>query len=80
MAAPFVRSAFRAATATAAPRTPFVARQTAPIARRTFAPTSRRSLATAAEQPRLRLGSEAPNFQAKTTHGDIDFHNFLSNK
>ncbi|RMX75110.1 hypothetical protein D0869_11927, partial [Hortaea werneckii] len=80
MAAPFVRSAFRAATATAAPRTPFVARQTTPIARRTVAPISRRSLATAAEQPRLRLGSEAPNFQAKTTHGDIDFHNFLGNK
>ncbi|KAI7686633.1 seryl-tRNA synthetase, partial [Hortaea werneckii] len=74
------QGAFRAATATTAPRTPFVARQTAPIARRTVAPISRRSLATAAEQPRLRLGSEAPNFQAKTTHGDIDFHNFLSNK
>ncbi len=29
------------------------------------------------EQPRLRLGSIAPNFQAKTTHGDIDFHDFI---
>jgi glutaredoxin/glutathione-dependent peroxiredoxin len=29
------------------------------------------------EQPRLRLGSVAPNFQAKTTHGDIDFHEFI---
>lgn len=26
-------------------------------------------MATTTEQPRLRLGSEAPNFQAKTTHG-----------
>jgi peroxiredoxin (alkyl hydroperoxide reductase subunit C) len=31
----------------------------------------------AREQPRLRLGSGAPNFQAKTTQGDIDFHNWL---
>jgi peroxiredoxin len=26
------------------------------------------------------LNSSAPNFQAKTTHGDIDFHKFLDNK
>ena len=42
----------------------------------------RRHLATsfdAASQPRLRLGSVAPNFQAKTTHGDIDFHQWLGN-
>jgi alkyl hydroperoxide reductase subunit AhpC len=25
----------------------------------------------------LRLGDEAPNFQAKTTQGDIDFHKFI---
>lgn len=25
-------------------------------------------------QPRIRLGSEAPNFKATTTHGEIDFH------
>ncbi|KAI9668465.1 MAG: hypothetical protein M1831_001219 [Alyxoria varia] len=31
------------------------------------------------EQPRIRLGSEAPNFQARTTHGDIDFHDYISN-
>jgi alkyl hydroperoxide reductase subunit AhpC len=24
--------------------------------------------------------SKAPNFKAKTTHGDIDFHNFLGDK
>ncbi|KAF1973422.1 thioredoxin-like protein [Bimuria novae-zelandiae CBS 107.79] len=42
-------------------------------------PLLRRGLATptVAEQPRLRLGSVAPNFQAKTTHGDIDFHKFI---
>ena len=41
------------------------------LTRRTFASPS------SAEQPRLRLGSVAPNFQAKTTHGDIDFHKFI---
>jgi glutaredoxin/glutathione-dependent peroxiredoxin len=34
---------------------------------------------TTTEQPRLRLGSVAPNFKAKTTHGDIDFHKFIGN-
>ncbi|KAG0633154.1 thioredoxin-like protein [Tuber brumale] len=29
------------------------------------------------EQPRLRLGTEAPNFIAETTHGKIDFHEFI---
>ncbi|KAF1834868.1 mitochondrial peroxiredoxin-like protein Prx1 [Decorospora gaudefroyi] len=43
-------------------------------------PLLRRGMALPAEQPRLRLGSEAPNFQAKTTHGDIDFHSFLNNR
>ncbi|KAF2670844.1 mitochondrial peroxiredoxin-like protein Prx1 [Microthyrium microscopicum] len=33
---------------------------------------------TQAEQPRLRIGSLAPNFQAQTTHGDIDFHTYIS--
>ena len=38
----------------------------------------RRYLATPTqEQPRLRLGSTAPNFKAKTTQGDIDFHQWL---
>ena len=32
------------------------------------------------EQPRLRLGSIAPNFSAKTTQGDIDFHSWLGGK
>ncbi|KAK6534432.1 hypothetical protein TWF281_005758 [Arthrobotrys megalospora] len=29
------------------------------------------------EAPRLRLGSIAPNFQAETTNGPIDFHEFI---
>lgn len=40
----------------------------------------RRSYATpTTEQPRLRLGCVAPNFKAKTTHGEIDFHEFIGN-
>lgn len=34
----------------------------------------------AANQPRIRIGSEAPNFKALTTAGDIDFHNFIGDK
>jgi alkyl hydroperoxide reductase subunit AhpC len=30
-----------------------------------------------AEQQRLRLGSTAPNFQAETSNGPIDFHEFI---
>ncbi|KAK8205895.1 putative AhpC/TSA family thioredoxin peroxidase [Phyllosticta capitalensis] len=44
---------------------------------RPAAPLFRRFLQVPAEQPRLRLGSVAPNFQAKTTHGDIDFHQWM---
>lgn len=41
----------------------------------------RRSLATATDgQPHLRLGSIAPNFRAKTTQGDIDFHSWIGDK
>ena len=40
-------------------------------------PFLKRSYATPAEQPRLRLGSQAPNFSAKTTQGDIDFHKWI---
>lgn len=42
-------------------------------------PFLRRYATRTTEQPRLRLGSIAPNFEAKTTHGDIDFHNFIAN-
>ena len=44
-------------------------------------PSVQTTLATTLDpQPRLRLGSEAPNFQAKTTQGEIDFHTWLDNK
>jgi len=63
----------RATTRCALPRT-----VTLPIShfRRTFAtPTG-----LPKEQPRLRLGSIAPNFTAKTTQGDIDFHQWIGDK
>ncbi|KAF3051342.1 peroxiredoxin 1 [Didymella keratinophila] len=40
----------------------------------------RRGLAIPAEQPRLRIGSVAPDFEAQTTHGKIKFHEFLNGK
>lgn len=40
-------------------------------------PNARSYATPVEEQPRLRLGSIAPNFQAKTTQGDIDFHKFI---
>ncbi|KZM25318.1 Thioredoxin-dependent peroxiredoxin [Ascochyta rabiei] len=42
--------------------------------------TFRRGLAVPAEQPRLRIGSIAPDFDAQTTHGKIKFHEFLNGK
>lgn len=36
---------------------------------------------SAADQPRIRIGSTAPDWTADTTHGKISFHNFIeSNK
>lgn len=53
-------------------------RQARPFRPHYWNPQLRRNYATpTTEQPRLRLGSVAPNFQAKTTHGDIDFHKFI---
>lgn len=49
-------------------------------AQRSTLPSLRRTFATTTEQPRLRLGSVAPNFKAKTTQGDIDFHEWLGDK
>ena len=40
----------------------------------------RRNLTVPAEQPRLRIGSVAPDFDALTTHGKIKFHDFLNGK
>jgi len=57
----------------------WIAARPMPRCQRVAAPPAlRRGITTPAEQPRLRLGSAAPNFQAKTTHGDIDFHDFIN--
>ncbi|KAK4899841.1 peroxiredoxin 1 [Elasticomyces elasticus] len=75
MASIFSRTAFRGTSAylrQAARSQPIVKAPTQSIARR--------FLATPAEQPHLRLGSVAPNFKAKTTQGDIDFHEFIGDK
>jgi peroxiredoxin (alkyl hydroperoxide reductase subunit C) len=72
MATSLTRSALRATSQLSrlsSTHSTFAARQTSPV--------FRRFLATPTSQPRLRLGSEAPNFQAKTTQGDIDFHQWL---
>lgn len=51
------------------------------VARPADSPVLRRAFASAIDrQPHLRLGSIAPNFHAKTTHGDIDFHSWIGNK
>lgn len=34
---------------------------------------------SASEQPRIRIGSQAPNFKVDTTQGPIDFHEFIGN-
>ncbi|KAK5732536.1 peroxiredoxin 1 [Elasticomyces elasticus] len=70
MAASLTRSALRISLTST--RSTFAARHTSPV--------FRRYLSSRGEQPRLRIGSEAPNFQAKTTAGDIDFHKFLGNQ
>ena len=53
-----------------------LSRPLAPLFHRNFAAPS----ALPKEQPRLRLGSVAPNFTAKTTQGDIDFHQWIGDK
>lgn len=48
---------------------------------RTFASTTRVFAAPSflqKEQPRLRLGADAPNFTAHTTHGTLDFYECVS--
>jgi glutaredoxin/glutathione-dependent peroxiredoxin len=55
-------------------------RQSCQLRPRCLNTSLRRSYATpTTEQPRLRLGCVAPNFKAKTTHGEIDFHEFIGN-
>ncbi len=73
MASHISRSALRTtaqfARSRAIPQSSFASQHVSPV--------FRRFLATPTEQPRLRLGTEAPNFSAKTTQGDIDFHQWL---
>ena len=61
-------------------RIAFVPRQTAQLQ----VPLFRRGIGSASisveEQPRLRLGSIAPNFTAKTTQGEINFHQWIGDK
>ncbi|PPJ59529.1 hypothetical protein CBER1_08882 [Cercospora berteroae] len=70
-AAAFTKYALRV-TRFSATQQCFASRQTSPI--------FKRFLSVPAEQPRLRLGSTAPNFQAQTTQGNIDFHEFIGDK
>lgn len=74
MVAVFARSALRAAPRLTTHRPSLVIQNSSPIFRRFLATPS------TTEQPRLRLGSIAPNFRASTTQGDIDFHQWLDNK
>ncbi|CAN6648402.1 peroxiredoxin Prx1p, mitochondrial [Trichomonascus vanleenenianus] len=54
-------------------------RYTARFASRRVSPAMVRfnSSFAADKQPRVRIGSVAPNFKAVTTQGDIDFHDFI---
>jgi hypothetical protein len=73
MASFLTRAAPRAFTQSLRPRTPIRAQFRPALA----TPLLRRFISTPTEQPRLQLGSIAPNFKAKTTKGDIDFHEFI---
>ena len=53
---------------------------TCPLARPPISIIHRSLATTIDEQPRLRLGSIAPNFTAKTTQGEIDFHKWIGDK
>ncbi|KAI5781402.1 thioredoxin-like protein [Geopyxis carbonaria] len=67
-----LRYALRARTAH------FVVKPLSTPLRRTFSYTPQNLQgAKLPEQPRLRIGTEAPNFTAETTHGKIDFHKFI---
>ncbi|CAK4033327.1 Mitochondrial peroxiredoxin PRX1 [Lecanosticta acicola] len=73
--ASFARTALRTSARLSTTYNAFPSQRASPIFKRFLA-----TPVTGTEQPRLRLGSEAPNFQAKTTHGDIDFHQWLGGK
>jgi len=73
-----LRTAFRPAHFRLA-ATPFVPARSFQVTARSRLENLAPGAAKFVEQPRLRLGSVAPNFQAKTTHGSIDFHEFIGN-
>lgn len=52
---------------------------TRPSVRNTIKPISLQRFYSfdASQQPRIRINSEAPNFQSETTKGKIDFHEFI---
>ncbi|QMW45603.1 hypothetical protein AFCA_009688 [Aspergillus flavus] len=80
MASILPRAGFRAFTAlpraVALPRVSLASKL--PRAQPLAQPIARRFVSNIPqEQPRLRLGSTAPNFKAQTTHGEIDFHEFI---
>lgn len=80
----FLRPLTRAPPRTLFPQ-PLRCSTSTPITTTNRTSTLPRGYATAANinpsehQPRLRLGSTAPNFRAQTTQGEIDFHKFLDN-
>ena len=76
MAALIIRSTSRFLTTSLPRAIPTASRPSASLFRRTFATPAD----LAKEQPRLRLGSVAPNFSARTTVGDIDFHEWIGDK
>ncbi|MCJ1359897.1 MAG: hypothetical protein MMC33_009900, partial [Icmadophila ericetorum] len=76
MASTSTRLVPRLSTSLFARQTPHLSRALAPLFRRTFATPS----ALPKEQPRIRLGSIAPNFKAQTTQGEIDFHRWIGDK
>ncbi|KAI9710615.1 MAG: peroxiredoxin 1 [Candelaria pacifica] len=55
------------------PHPSYLIRPTKPLLHRFLATTT-------TEQPHLRLGSIAPDFTAKTTQGEINFHEFIGDK
>lgn len=63
----------------ATPRTAPLCQPLVLVVRRNFV-TPATPATPAQEPPRLRLGSIAPNFSAKTTQGEIDFHSWIGDK